>query len=177
MLERGIDARHASSCKRPISGYLQAEPRMPRVINLQFGTMGFVSRGCITTFGRIRHWIETRRPLERSSLRRMAGSFQSHKSAAWIIVTDEPHNVGDPVNTGMSIKSMEGMSARTEINTHCCRAMRRQRELESSIRIRDRRRIIREWALHRQDGIFGTDRVWQAPDCRRARALSTMMPA
>jgi|RhiMethySRZTD1v2_1073278.scaffolds.fasta_scaffold523653_1 hypothetical protein len=34
MLERGIDARHASSCKRPISGYLQAEPRMPRVIDL-----------------------------------------------------------------------------------------------------------------------------------------------
>jgi hypothetical protein len=33
-----------------------------------------------------------------------------------------------------------------------------RRELESSIRRRDRRRIIREWALHRQDGIFGTDR-------------------
>jgi hypothetical protein len=27
----------------------------------------------------------------------------------------------------------------------------------SAIRRRDRRRIIREWALHRQDGIFGTD--------------------
>ena len=36
-------------------------------------------------------------------------------------------------------------------------ATRRQREIESSIRRRDRRRIIRDWALHRQDGIFGTD--------------------
>ena len=42
MLERGIDARHASSCKRPISGYLQAEPRMPRVIDLQFSIMCFL---------------------------------------------------------------------------------------------------------------------------------------
>jgi len=31
-------------------------------------------------------------------------------------------------------------------------------EIESSIRRRDRRRIVREWTLHSQDGIFGTDR-------------------
>jgi transposase len=30
--------------------------------------------------------------------------------------------------------------------------------IELSIRRRDRRRIIGEWALHRYDGIFGTDR-------------------
>jgi hypothetical protein len=36
-------------------------------------------------------------------------------------------------------------------------ATRRRRELESSIRRCDRRHNIREWALHRQDGIFGTD--------------------
>jgi len=36
-------------------------------------------------------------------------------------------------------------------------ATRRRRELESSIRRGDRRRIIGEWAFHRQDGIFGTD--------------------
>src|SRR5215475_3826539 len=40
----------------------------------------------------------------------------------------------------------------------CRKATRHRRELESSIRRRDRRRIIREWALHRQDGIFDTDR-------------------
>src|SRR5262249_49920483 len=37
-------------------------------------------------------------------------------------------------------------------------ATRRRHEIESSIRRRDRRRIIREWALHRQDVVFGTDR-------------------
>jgi hypothetical protein len=36
-------------------------------------------------------------------------------------------------------------------------ATRRRPDFESSIRRRDRRRIIREWALHRQDEIFGTD--------------------
>jgi transcriptional regulator with GAF, ATPase, and Fis domain len=76
------------------------------------------------------------------------------------IVTDEPHNVGDPVSSGMiSIKSMEGLPARAEIDVCCRRATRRRREIESSIRRRDRRRIIREWALHCQDGIFGTDRI------------------
>jgi hypothetical protein len=49
-------------------------------------------------------------------------------------ITDEQYNVGDPVGAGMSIKSMEGMSARTEINVHCCRATRRRSEFESSIR-------------------------------------------
>jgi hypothetical protein len=37
-------------------------------------------------------------------------------------------------------------------------ATRRRREIESSIRRRDRRRIIREWDLHRQDGVFGMDK-------------------
>src|SRR6266508_119490 len=70
----------------------------------------------------------------------------------------EPHNVGDPVSSGViSIKSMEGLPARAVIDVRCCKATRRRRELESSIRRRDRRRIIGEWALHRQDGIFGTD--------------------
>jgi hypothetical protein len=36
-------------------------------------------------------------------------------------------------------------------------ATRRRGEIESSIRRRDRRRIIREGALHRQDEIFGMD--------------------
>jgi hypothetical protein len=49
-------------------------------------------------------------------------------------ITDEPYDVGDPVGGGMSIKSMEGMSARTEINVRCCGAMRRRPEFESSIR-------------------------------------------
>jgi hypothetical protein len=50
------------------------------------------------------------------------------------LITDKPYNVSDPVGAGMSIKSMEGMSARTEINEHCCRATRRRSEFESSIR-------------------------------------------
>jgi len=52
---------------------------------------------------------------------------------------------------------MERLPARSEIDVRCCSATRRRGEIESSIRRRDRRRIIREWALHRQDGIFGTD--------------------
>ena len=100
MLERCIDARHASSCKRPISGYLQAEPRMPRVIDLQFGTVGFVSRGCITALARIRDWRGTRQLHERSKGQRRARSSQFHKSAVCIIVTDEPLDVGDPVSSG-----------------------------------------------------------------------------
>ncbi len=52
---------------------------------------------------------------------------------------------------------MEGLRVQAEIDVSCCRATRRRRELESSIGRRDRRRIIGEWALHRQDGIFGTD--------------------
>ena len=39
---------------------------------------------------------------------------------------------------------------------------RRRRVIELSIRRRDRRRIIGEWALHRQDGIFGTDNGFRA---------------
>jgi hypothetical protein len=54
---------------------------------------------------------------------------------------------------------MGALPARAEIDVRCCRVTRRRRELESSIRRRDRRRIIREWALHRQDGIFGTGRI------------------
>jgi hypothetical protein len=61
------------------------------------------------------------------------------------------------LGTVISIKSMEGPPARAEIDVHCCIATRRRREIESSIRRRDRRRIIREWALHRQDEIFDTD--------------------
>jgi hypothetical protein len=52
---------------------------------------------------------------------------------------------------------MEGLPARAEIDVRCCKATRRRHDLESSIRRRNRRRIIGEWALHRQDGIFGTD--------------------
>jgi hypothetical protein len=40
----------------------------------------------------------------------MARSSQSLKSAGYIIVTDERHNVGDPVSSWViSIKSMEGL--------------------------------------------------------------------
>src|SRR5262245_13613405 len=45
-------------------------------------------------------------------------------------------------------------------------ATRRRRALESSIRRRDWRRIIREQALHRQDIIFGTNTrhtSWKLP--------------
>ena len=99
----------------------------------------------ITTLARMRHWRETRRLHERSKRRRRARSSQSLKSAGCIIVTDEPHNVGDPVSSGMIlIKSMEGLPARAEIDVRCRRATRHRRELESSIRRRDRRRIIRE---------------------------------
>jgi hypothetical protein len=38
-------------------------------------------------------------------------------------------------------------------------ATRRRREIESSIRRGDLRRIIGEWALHHQDGIFGMDGI------------------
>ncbi len=128
------------------------------LIDLQFGTMCFVPCGCITILARISHWRGTRQFHERSKRRRRARSSQSLKSAGCIIVTDEPHNVGDPVSSGViSIKSMEGLPARAVIDVRCCKATRRRRELESSIRRRDRRRIIGEWALHRQDGIFGTD--------------------
>jgi hypothetical protein len=43
----------------------------------------------------------------------------------------------------------------------------KRRLFESSIRRRGRRRIIREWALHRQDGIFGTDSGWASAHCWR----------
>ena len=65
----------------------------------------------------------------------------------------------------ISIKSMEGLPAEAEIDVGCCRTTRRRLEIESSIRRRDRGRIIREWAPHHQDGIFGTDR-----DATRRRA-------
>jgi hypothetical protein len=54
---------------------------------------------------------------------------------------------------------MEGLPAQADIDVRCRRVTRRRREIESSIRREDRSRIIIEWALHRQDGIFGTDRV------------------
>jgi hypothetical protein len=45
------------------------------------------------------------------------------KSAGCIIAIDEPHNVGAPVKSGViSIKSMEGLSARAEIDVRCCRS-------------------------------------------------------
>jgi hypothetical protein len=34
------------------------------------------------------------------------------------MITDEPHNVGGPVSAWMTLKSMEGMAARAEINAH-----------------------------------------------------------
>jgi hypothetical protein len=81
------------------------------------------------------------------------------------IVTIESHNVGDPVSFGVIlIKSMEGPPARAEIDVRCCRATRRRPDFESSIRRRDRRRIIREWALHREDEIFGTDKGHKRSD-------------
>ena len=52
---------------------------------------------------------------------------------------------------------MEGLPARADIDVRCCRVTRRRHDLESSIRRRDRRRIIREWALLPQDRIFGMD--------------------
>jgi hypothetical protein len=112
----------------------------------------------ITILARIRHWRGTRRLLERSKRRRKARSSQSLKSAGCAIVIDEPHNVSYPVSFGViSIKSMDGLPARVDIDVRCRRVTRRQREIESSIRRGDRRRVIREWALHRQDGIFGMD--------------------
>jgi hypothetical protein len=116
---------------------------------------------------RIRHSRGTRHFHERSKRRRKARSSQSLKLAGCIIAIDEPHNVGVLVSSGViSIKSMEGLSVRAEINVRCCKATRRRPDYESSIRRRDQRRIIRELALHRQGGIFGTDRR------RRRRGLS-----
>src|SRR5262249_7870681 len=83
-----------SSCKRPIRGYLQAEPGMPRVIDLQFGTMGFLSRGCITNLARISPWSEILRHHEKSNLRQRARSSPFHKSAACIIDIVGPPNFG-----------------------------------------------------------------------------------
>jgi hypothetical protein len=121
--ERGLNAHCSLSHTGPIGGYLQAKPRVPRVIDLQFGTMGFVSRGCITILARISLWRGTRHFHERSKRQRRARSSQFLKSAGCIIVTDEPHNVGDPVSSVViSIKSMEGLPARAEIDVRCCRS-------------------------------------------------------
>jgi hypothetical protein len=50
-------------------------------------------------------------------------SLQFLKSAGCIIVIDEPLDVSDPVGSVLiSIKSMEGLQARSEINAHCCRS-------------------------------------------------------
>lgn len=46
----------------------------------------------ITTHGRIDHWSETLQRHEKSNLRQRAKSSPSHKSAAYIIGIDEPHN-------------------------------------------------------------------------------------
>jgi len=76
MLKRGVDPRHASSCKRPIRGYLQAEPGMPRVIDLQLGIMCFELRGCTMESGCIR--------LSTTKLRRRFTVSQLGKGAAAI---------------------------------------------------------------------------------------------
>jgi hypothetical protein len=125
----------------------------------------------ITTLARIRHWRGTRHFHERSKRRRRARLSQSLKSAGCIIVTDELHNVGDPVSSEViSIRSMEGLPARAEIDVCCCTATRRRPEIESSIRRRYRRRVIREWVLHRQDRIFGTDNNLPLPTNRVIRS-------
>ena len=73
-----------------------------------------------------------------------APSSGASKSAGCIIVTDEPHNAGDPVSSGViPIKSLEGPPERAEIYVRYCRATRRKHETESSIRRIDRRRIKR----------------------------------
>ncbi len=70
---------------------------------------------------------------EDSKRRRKARSSQSPKSAGCIIVIDEPHNVSDPVSSWViSIKSMEGLSARADIDVRCRRVTRRRRELDRS---------------------------------------------
>jgi hypothetical protein len=47
----------------------------------------------------------------------------------------QPHNVGDPVNSGViSIKSMEVLPVRADIGVGCRIVTRRRREIESSIR-------------------------------------------
>src|SRR5215510_7527484 len=55
-------------------------------------------------------------------------------------------------------------------------ATRRRPDFESSIRRRDRRPIIREWALHRQDGIFGTDRPHQVALIKWVREVKEAYP-
>jgi len=45
------------------------------------------------------------------------------KSAGCIIVIDEPLDVSDPVGSVLiSIKSLEGLPERSEIDAHCCRS-------------------------------------------------------
>jgi hypothetical protein len=83
-----------------------------QVMGNQLGTMCFVSRGCITTLDRIRHWRGTRQLLERLKRQLRARSSQFLKSAGCIIVTDEPHNVGDPVSS-REIEQLRLASKRT----------------------------------------------------------------
>src|SRR5262245_40254281 len=119
MLERGIDARHASSCKRPISSYLQAEPGMPRVIDLQFGTMVFVSRGCTTIPDHIKRSIRTLPSHEPSNLERKARLSQSQRSVACITgisgqleagsVNREPSVIRLDATNRVSNQSAEGL--------------------------------------------------------------------
>ena len=45
-LECSIDVGHALARIGPIDGHLEAVPRMPRVADLELGTMCFVLRGC-----------------------------------------------------------------------------------------------------------------------------------
>ena len=52
-------------------------------------------------------------------------------------------------------------------------ATRRRRELEASIRRRDRRRIIVECAIHRQDEIFDTDSSESMNDDEKGHSLDT----
>ena len=52
-----------------------------------------------------------------------AAVWTAAESLLCIIVTVEPHNVGDPVSSWViSIKSMEGPPARAEIDVRCCRS-------------------------------------------------------
>jgi hypothetical protein len=67
MFERGLNACYSLSHTRPIGGHLQAEPRMPRVMNLQLGTMCFVSCGCIIGREPIYRLQRMRRSREQSS--------------------------------------------------------------------------------------------------------------
>jgi hypothetical protein len=69
MFERGLNAHYSLSHTGPVGGHLQAELRMPTVMDLQLGTMCSVSRGCTIESGCISR--STTKPRRRFTVSRL----------------------------------------------------------------------------------------------------------